>query len=208
MNLPNSLEDLNCSLINPENCSIKFPDSIKELKLTISDKYNFIFPLNIEKLEIHINLIYNNHNNNNIIFLSLSNLSNTLKELDFSTCYYGIITFDKLPDSLEILKLNSEYNTEIKQYPKNLKEIYFGESFNKSIKEISNCLMLKKVNFGNDFDKIIKYLPDSVEEINLGSFFKQKINKIPNNLKKIYFGKKHVNYYDFIEKYPHIALQQ
>ena len=208
MSLPNSLENLECRIINPENFPIKFPDSIKNLKITISEKYDFIFPLNIEKIYIDMDFLYNNDNNNKIIFLSLLNLSNTLKELDLSCCNNGIISFDKLvPDSLEILKLNNEYNTEINHFPTNLKEIYFGSSFNKSIKEISNCLMLKKVNFGNDFDKTIKYLPDSVEEINFGSFFKQKINKIPTNLKKIYFGKKHVNYYDFIKKYPQIEIK-
>jgi hypothetical protein len=213
MNLPTSLEDLECNLIHSESCPIKFPDSIKKLKISISEKHNFIFPSNIQKLKIDINFLYNRYNKQ-IIFLSLLNLSNTLKELDLSTCSGGIISFDKLvpeekgiPDSLEILKLNDEYNTEINQFPTNLKEIYFGSSFNKSIKEISNCLMLKKVNFGNDFDKTIKYLPDSVEEINLGSFFKQKINKIPTNLKKIYFRKKHVNYYDFINKYPQINIK-
>ncbi len=205
MNLPNSLEDLECNLINSESCPIKFPDSIKKLKISISEKHNFIFPSNIQILKIEISYMYSY--NKQLIFLSLLNLSNTLKELDFSTCSGCVITFDKLPDSLEILKLNDEYNTEINHFPTNLKEIYFGLSFNKSIKEISKCLMLKKVIFGNDFDKTIKYLPDSVEEINLGSFFKQKINKIPTNLKKIYFRKKHVNYYEFINKYPQINIK-
>ncbi len=218
MSLPNSLENLECRIINKENFPIKFPDSIKKLKITISEKYDFIFPLNIEYIYIDMDFIYDN---NKIIFLSVLNLSNTLKELDLSCCNNGIISFDKLvpeetetfskgkgiPDSLEILKLNNEYNTEINNFPTILKEIYFGSSFNKSIKDISKCLMLKKVNFGNDFDKTIKYLPDSVEEINFGSFFKQKINKIPTNLKKIYFGKKHVNYYDFINKYPQINIK-
>ena len=54
MSLPNSLENLECRIINPENFPIKFPDSIKKLKISISEKHNFIFPSNIQKLKIEL----------------------------------------------------------------------------------------------------------------------------------------------------------
>ena len=52
---------------------------------------------------------------------------------------------------IEVLYLNSNCNTEFVKFPKNLKEIHFGDQYNKPIKALEKCLMLKKVKFGKYF---------------------------------------------------------
>jgi hypothetical protein len=65
------------------------------------------------------------------------------------------------------------------QFPSNIKQIYFGKRFNKSIDN----------------------LPDSIENIEFEyrSLFDKKINKYPDNLKKIIYGR---NFSDSINNLP------
>lgn len=176
--LPNSLEILKCKInVRTSNLeSTKFPDNIKQLDViwyTSNYQDQIIFPSNLETLKIKISKP-----------ITLENFPNTLKILDLSAdCR---IYYEKLPESLEV--------------------IYLDDEFNRSTDIFSKCKNLKKISFGNNFNKSIKFLPDSVEEIELRETFCQKIAKIPSNLKSIKFHKKHATYYKFAKDFPHITI--
>jgi len=188
--LPNSLEILKCK-INVRTSNLesiasqmriynlngyKFPDNIKQLDViwyTSNYQDQIIFPSNLETLKIKISKP-----------ITFTHLPNTIKILDLSAdCR---IYYEKLPDSLEV--------------------IYLDDEFNRSTDIFSNCKNLKKISFGKNFNKSIKFLPDSVQEIELGTSFCQKIAKIPSSLKSIKFCKKHATYYKFAKDFPHISI--
>lgn len=175
--LPISIEILKCKIsVCTSNIEFtKFSDNIKHLDIawhTLNYYDEIIFPSNIEYLKIQTPRS-----------IKIKNLSNTLKILDLrnrriSIQYFSSkdvdITYDKLPDSLEIL--------------------YLDNDFNRSTKIFLNCKNLKTIYFGKMFNRNIKFLPDSIEEIQLEYLYSLKIEKIPNNLKSINFYKNDKSY--------------
>ena len=119
--------------------------------------------------------------------------------------------FNNLPDNIEELFLDEDFNSTITKLPSKLKKLAFGNVFNKPINKLpetiislqlgnafNQCVGATNINkypdnlqyivFGEKFNQTIDNLPDSVEIIRLGVDFDQIIKKVPKQLRKIRFN--------------------
>jgi hypothetical protein len=83
-----------------------------------------ILPDTIETISFHSKSKFNYN-------LNKMNLPPNLKKIFFNYAYNKSI--DNLPDTIEVISFckNSRFNQVIRKYPKNLREIHFGNSYNK-----------------------------------------------------------------------------
>jgi hypothetical protein len=170
-------------------CYFNQPIELNEnlIKLTLGHCFNQ--PIQLNKQLTHL-IVHDEFNkqiimNDKLTHLTLGcefnqkiNLPETLIYLDIQTNPFDLIDF--LPNKLEELILNTEFNSELNNLPNSIK----------IIKLLNSC-----------YNKKLNNLPDSIQFIALPCCYELPIDKFSNDLKKIkcYKNYKYIN--DFIDKY-------
>lgn len=149
----------------------------KKLKhISLSKKFNAVWdrkflPNTVETISFHEKSKFNYN-------ISCANLPTNLRKISFG--YLFDQSIDDLPDSVEIIVFchNSRFNKFIKKYPANLKEIYFGDYYDKPIISPPS---LKLIYFSNNsnFDSSIEYPPD-LEKIYFGRCYNKSLDDLDN----------------------------
>ena len=82
----------------------------------------------------------------------------------------------------------------------NKNHIYFSDSFNEKIDNLSTFLAsIKYITFGDKFNQPIDKLSNSIKGIKFGRDFNQPVENLPINLKYLEFGE---NFYQPLDKLP------
>lgn len=115
-NIPNTIESISINSYGYDFGFDYLPNSIKELKIHISNYFNKSLdnlPNSIQELEIDISFCHYNHN--------LDNLPNNIKKLKLLLQSKYTNSLSNLPDSIEELTINNLNLLNAKKLPKNLR---------------------------------------------------------------------------------------
>lgn len=158
---------------------INFPESLQELNLNANTCLDIIFPKNLKKLKLFIEITVGD-----------IDFPNKLTYLDYNK---DIIKF--LPDTLESLTLyySNTYLSVLSFIPCNLKNLYLFDIFSSPYDSVNTCNFFRYV----DFSHFIKKLPENIEYIefacsdNLIKFHTIILNLIIPDFEKISESKLH-----------------
>lgn len=139
---------------------------------------------------------------------AFDSLPEGLKELKFDASIRYDHPLDRLPSTLDTLKLPDGFDQPIDHLPVGLKTLTLGSYFNRSVdrlpdglEKLSLCTEfdrpvdrlpagLKVLSFDDHFDRPIDNLPKGLEKLVLGYAFNHPANNLPDSLKTLVFGRK------------------
>ncbi len=113
---------------------------------------------------------------------SVSNLPNKLTHITIS----ANVPIDDIPESVEYLNLDGDFNLPVNNLPRNLKRLTLGLNFNQPLGNLPDCL--EELELSDSFNQPIHTLPPNLKVLKLGDSFNSKIYSCGNNLEYISFG--------------------
>ena len=159
----------NLIINNNYNKEIKIPENITHL--TCKSCYDSSFD-QLNKLPINLtHLTIGKYFNPFIVLPNIKYIRLNCNNVNF---------MEFLPNSVEELVLENEFNLELNNLPNSVKKISF---------------------YGNNYDKEINCLPEFIEYIRLNKSYEKQIKKFPLNLKIIECYEKYKYIDDFKDKY-------
>lgn len=169
-----------------KNYNQKLPLLSPALEILIfGDDYDHYIPIFPPKLKV---LIFGKRFNQEINCSALSDLT----MLAFGQCFNSKSI--RLPNNLKELKFGDNFNKNI-VLPTELIRLVFGDNFNKKI-ILPN--KLEHAEFGDKFNFELN-LPVTLTYLKFGDCYNKRLPTLPNKLKYLQFGKEYNHY---IDKYP------
>lgn len=109
---------------------------------------------------------------------------NKLKEVYVGRKFNSEIKFSSNVEKI-IFSEYSQFNTEIKEYPKSLKYLEFGHIYDKQLNNLP--VSLETLKTGNDFNQPLNNLPNGLKYLYLGYSFEHKLDFLPESLLTLEF---------------------
>jgi hypothetical protein len=128
-------------------------------------------------------------------FLSSSNKTNMLKN---KIIFYRLVHINKIKHLQYFDQFVNIISDDICIFPKNIKQLTFGNTFNKKIKNDTIPSSVTHLTFGDKFDQKVKNrIPHSITHLTFGYYFNRNIkDSIPNSVTHLTLGycfKKDIN---------------
>ena len=141
--------------------------------------------------------------NSDIIFYITDFLDDKSSFRLFNTNKYYHTIISKYPSRYTIKKYVEDYNpklsllikykiinyehTENISIPRTVKNMIFGNLFNKEVTNLP--VSLNCITFGYNFNNCVDNLPHNLQYLRFGDCFNKSVDNLPRTLKQIYFGK-------------------
>lgn len=187
------------------NYYVKLPSKLKYLKMGYNFNQIIFCPQNLKQLTFGTSFNQPLELNNSLTHLTLGNHFNQPLSLNENLIYLVLgINFNfyhnfLLPNSLKILTLSNSHCQELlNNLPNSLEKLCLDHNFNLELNNLPNSIkIIEFKNTLNTFQHELNCLPDSIEDLSLPWFYAKQIKKIPLHLKKITSNKYYCCINDF-----------
>ncbi len=113
---------------------------------------------------------------------SVSNLPNKITHITIK----ANVPIEDIPESVEYLNLDGDFNLPVDNLPRNLKRLTLGPKFNLPLGNLPDCL--EELEISDSFNQPIYTLPPNLKVLKLGNRFNSKIYSMGDKLEYISFG--------------------
>ncbi len=113
----------------------------------------------------------------------LTNLPNSIQEIDISRSQEFNYPLYNLPSNLSVLKLSINYSQKLDNLPESLKNLELGFEYNKPLENLPSGLTTLKTT--GRFNQPLINLPNQLKNLELSDCYEQTISDLPLSLKSL-----------------------